>query len=70
MKTSVEIDEKKAALAKKLGGANTLRQLIDEALDAYIQRARRGAMADLLGTDFFEGNLDRSRERARGRSRR
>jgi hypothetical protein len=70
MKTSVELDEEKVRLARKLGGAATLKQLLNDALDAYIAQARRLAMADLLGTGFFAGDLDAMRERRRGRSRR
>ena len=70
MKTSIELDDQKVALAKKLGGANTLKQMIDLALDAYIQQIRRQSMADLLGTDFFEGNLNTMRKRPHVRTRR
>jgi Bacterial antitoxin of type II TA system, VapB len=69
MKTSVELDDGKLALAKKLGHSSTLRELLDKALDAYIQQARRQSMANLLGTDFFEGSLATMRER-NGRSHR
>ena len=69
MKTSVELDDEKVKLAKKLSDASTLRELLDKALDAYIARARRNSMADLLGTNFFEGNLDKMRK-TRGSSNR
>jgi hypothetical protein len=69
MKTSVELNDEKVALAKKLGAEKTLKELLDKALDAYISRARRQSMADLLGTHFFSGNLQRMREK-NGRSRR
>ena len=69
MKTSVELDDEKVALAKKLGAETTLKKLLDKALDAYISRARRQAMADLLGTHFFSGNLRKMREK-NGRSHR
>lgn len=70
MKTSVELNDDKLALARKLGKATTLKQLIDQALDAYIQQMRRRSMAELLGSDFFEGDLNTMRERSRGRPRR
>ena len=70
MKTSVELDNDKVALARRLGGTATLKQLLHDALDAYIAQARRGAMADMLGTDFFKGNLSAMRERRRVRPRR
>lgn len=68
MKTSVELDEKKVRLAKKLSESETLKELLDRALDAYIARCRRRAFADILGTSFFEGNLKKMRSK-RGRSR-
>ena len=68
MKTSVELDMSKVETAKKLSKSGTLRELLDNALDALIAQSRRQAMDDLLGTDFFEGDLDKMRgrnERAR-----
>lgn len=65
MKTSVELDEKKVALAKQLTHSSTLRELLDKALDSCIAQARRKTMADLLGTSFFEGDLAAMRERRR-----
>lgn len=57
IKTSVELESEKIALAKKLGGIGTLRELLDKALDSYISDARRHSMVELLGTQFFEGSL-------------
>ena len=69
IKTSVELESGKVALAKQLGRVSTLKELLDKALDAYIAQARRHSMAELLGTDFFEGDL-RTMRRDRGRSHR
>lgn len=66
MKTSVEIAEEKVALARKLGHVGTLKELLDKALDAYIAQARRQSMADLLGTGFFEGDLEKMRKPRKG----
>jgi hypothetical protein len=63
MKTSVELDISKVEIAKKLSKSRTLRELLDNALDALIAQSRRQAMDDLLGTDFFEGDLDKMRGR-------
>lgn len=63
MKTSVELDEDKVTLARKLAGASSLRELLDKALDAYIAQSRRLAMADMLGTDFFKGDLNKMRKK-------
>lgn len=67
MKTSVLLDEKKVELAKRLSRATTLKELLDKALDALIAQDRRRSVADLLGTGFFEGDLDEMRGR-RGRT--
>ena len=70
MKTSVELDDKKVALARQLDHVSTLKDLLDKALDAFIAQARRKSMVEMLGTDFFQGDLDQMRERKRGRTRR
>ena len=67
-KTSVELDPRKLAVAKKLVPEKTLRALLDRALDALIAEARRSQMSEMLGTGFFEGDLDLMRGRKRGRA--
>jgi len=69
IKTSVELESGKVQLAKQLGRVGTLKELLDKALDAYIAQARRHSMAELLGTDFFDGSL-KSMRRDRGRPHR
>lgn len=70
MKTSVEVDGKKVKLAKELTRTETLRELIDKALDELIERSRQIQMMELLGTNFFEGSLAKMRGRDKsGRSR-
>lgn len=69
MKTSVELNEEKVKLAKKLSDASTLKELLDKALDAYIARARRLSMAEILGSDFFTDDLSKMRK-PRGHSHR
>src|SRR3989344_2502720 len=54
MKTSVELNEEKVKLAKKLSHTSTLKELLEKALDAYISNARRRSIAEMLGTQFFE----------------
>lgn len=68
MKTSVELEIEKVALAKRLGKTSTLKELLDKALDAYISQARRHSMADLLGTNFSDADI-KSMRRDRGRPR-
>lgn len=69
MKTSVELDEKKLKLAKKLSDVSTTKDLLDRALDTFIARARRLSMAELLGKSLVEGNLSEMRK-SRGHSHR
>lgn len=68
IKTSVELEAAKVELARRLGKTSTLKELLDLALDAYIAQARRHSMAELLGSNFFEGDLKQMR-RDRGRTR-
>lgn len=63
MKTSVELSESKIELARSLSGAKTIKDILDQALDALIAQNRRKDLAHLLGTDFFDGSLDILRER-------
>ena len=68
MKTSVELDKKKVELARKLTHVSTLKELLDKSLDAFISKARKHALAEMLGTEFFEGDLKTMRKN-RGPSR-
>lgn len=61
MKTSVEINEEKLLIAKKLSDTITLRETIDLALDALIAQQRRFSMLNIIGTPFFEGDLRKMR---------
>lgn len=67
MKTSVELDDKKVKKALELSKTKTLKLVLDLALDALIAQSRRRTMEALIGSDFFEGNLDKMRSR-RGRA--
>ncbi len=69
MKTSVELNKEKLEQAKQLGKISTIKEVLDEALDAYIEKMRRHAMAELLGKGFFEGDLSKMRK-SRGLPRR
>lgn len=69
MKTSVELDEKKVALARSMSEARSLRELLDDALDALIACGQRRSLAELLGTSFFDGELSEMRERKRATRR-
>ena len=63
MKTSVELDKNKVEQAKRFNKNSTLKDLLDKALDALISQSKRQAMDDLLGTDFFNGDLNEMRGR-------
>ena len=69
MKTSVELNEEKLSLARSLSSSKTIRDVLDEALDCLIAQGRRRNLANVLGTDFFEGDLDNIRDRAKNVSR-
>ncbi len=56
MKTSVELDEEKLNLARKLGGTNSIKETLNNALDALIAQSRRQGMFEMLGTDFFDSS--------------
>ena len=62
MKTWVELDKKKIALARKLTHILNLKELLDKSLDAFISKARKHALAEMLGTESFEGNLKTMRK--------
>ena len=47
-----------------MGGISTIREVLDSALDAYIQKKHREELAELLGTDFFEGHFETMRKRS------
>lgn len=68
MKTSVEIDEDKLNVAKRLGHVGTLRELLDLALDSYIAQQRRQSIAAVLGKGMISGSTDDMRGRKRGRT--
>ena len=57
MKISVVLDGEKVEIARKLSGAKTLNDLLDQVLDAYISFARKKSMVGLLGTDFYDQGL-------------
>jgi hypothetical protein len=63
MKTSVELDQDKIMLAKALTSEPTIKGVLDLALDVLIKQYKRKSLAAILGTQFFDGNLDRMRER-------
>ncbi len=65
MKTSIELDEKKVKLARSLSDANTLRELIDQALDSLIAQQRRNSISNVLGSGLISGSTSQMRGRTR-----
>jgi len=56
MKTSIELDEVKLDLARKLGKTHSIKETIHKALDALITQSRREAMLELLGSNCLDHN--------------
>ena len=69
MKTSVELDDKKVKLAKKMSDETTLKAILDKALDSFIAERKRYAMAELLGTNFLDEKEVRKWRKGNGRTR-
>lgn len=69
MKTSIELNDEKVKTAKRLSDSATLRQIVDEALDAYITKKRRDSMIGLLGSNLIGSDYKPTRK-ARERTRR
>lgn len=63
MKTSVELNDKKIALAKKLSQSSTIREVLDLALDALIADKTRKSILNVIGSGAFQGDLDEMRKR-------
>jgi Arc/MetJ family transcription regulator len=61
MKTNIEIDEALLNEAKKLSQAKTKKQVVEQALQYYIQSLYRKQMLELRGKVQWEGDLDQMR---------
>ena len=61
MKTNIEIDEALLSEAKKLSQAKTKKQVVEQALQYYIQSLYRKQMLELRGKVQWEGDLDQMR---------
>ena len=68
-KTSVELDESKLELARRLAPeAKTMRELLDLALTALIQEQRRKSLCTLLDAGIgWEGDLSHLKKMRRSR---
>ena len=61
MKTNIEIDEALLSEAKELSQAQTEKQVVEQALQYYIQSLYRKQMLQLRGKVQWEGDLDQMR---------
>ena len=65
MPTNLAIDDSLLEAALKAGGHRTKRATVNEALQEYVQRRKRGTFAKLLGTIEFRPGWDYKRARRR-----
>lgn len=65
MPTNLAIDDELLDLAKKLGGRRTKREVVNEALLEYVQRRKRLASLNKLGTIEFDRDFNYKRARNR-----
>ena len=61
MKTNVEVEAELLNEAMRLQKDKTKKQLVNDALDAYVRHLKRKSMLDLFGKVKWEGNLDEMR---------
>lgn len=55
---SITVDEKLVEEARGLAGAKTKRAAIEQALREFVQRRRLARLADLMGSDLLDMDLD------------
>ncbi len=65
MPTNLNIDTQLIDEAKRLGGHQTKRSAVNEALREYIQRRKRLSALDAFGTFEFDPEYDYKEERKR-----
>ena len=62
MRTNIEIDDELMAEAKRISGNKTKKQVVEEALKAFIRLGRQEKIREFRGKIKWEGNLDEMRE--------
>ncbi len=65
MPTNLAIDDNLIETAKRLGGQRTKRETVNDALTEYIQRRKRLAALETLGTFDFDPAFDYKRARTK-----
>ena len=58
MRTNIEIDDELMAEAKRISGNKTKKQVVEEALKAFIRLGRQEKIREFRGKIKWEGNLD------------
>lgn len=61
MRTNIEIDDELMSEAMSFSGKITKKQLVEEALKAYVNRHKRNSMLLLFGKVAWESDLDQNR---------
>ncbi|MEX0323632.1 MAG: type II toxin-antitoxin system VapB family antitoxin [Puniceicoccaceae bacterium] len=65
MATNIEIDQNLVRKAMKLGGSRTKREVVNKALEEYVQRREQLRVLDLFGTVEYDPDHDYKRQRKR-----
>jgi Arc/MetJ family transcription regulator len=65
MPTNLAIDDDLLNEALRVGGRQTKRETVNEALKEYVERRKRDRALDCLGTFDFDPRYDYKRERKR-----
>ncbi len=61
MKTNIEIEDSLLEEAMKIEASKTKKEIIHEALTAYVQYLKRQSILNYFGKVKWEGNLDEMR---------
>ncbi len=56
--TNLDLDDKKIAEARRIGGHKTKKEAVTAALDEYIQRRKRLRILELFGTVDYDPSYD------------
>jgi Arc/MetJ family transcription regulator len=67
MATNLALDDRLIAEAQQAGGHRTKKEAVTAALHEYIDRRKRLALLELLGTVEFESGYDYKAQRRRAR---
>ncbi|WP_341226008.1 type II toxin-antitoxin system VapB family antitoxin [uncultured Arcticibacterium sp.] len=57
MRTNIEIDQKKIEVLRQLTGLKTEKDIVDQALEAYIAKMSKLALFEMKGKVSWKGDL-------------